>query len=290
MKEAVLYRKRADKQVICEVCPHHCTVKPNKRGLCMVRKNIDGTFYALNYGKTIALQIDPIEKKPLKRFLPGSLSYSLSTQGCNMRCQWCQNAHIAFAPQAEHEVEGRKINPKMHVSNALNYGCKSIAYTYVEPTVFLEYALDIMKQAHQRGLKNVWVSNGFATEKTWEMIMPFLDAINVDLKVANERDYKRYCQGGYQAVLNSLERLNQSTVHLEVTVCLVPNINDQTPQLTKMFKDLLSVVDANTPLHLTRFFPVPQYHHPTPTPIKTMEEAKALALEIGFNDVILGNL
>lgn len=290
MKEAILYTTLSNQQVRCHVCPHNCKIAEGKRGLCQVRENREGTLYALNYGQTIALQVDPIEKKPLHRFMPNTFSYSLATMGCNMRCLWCQNAAIAWAPKQNGKLEGYTLDAAYHVNKALEYHCDSIAYTYTEPTIYVEYALDIMKKAHKHGLKNIWVSNGFATQATWETILPYLDAINIDIKAGNKQDYKHYCQGDYQPVLDTIAYLHHEKIHVEITVCIVPGINDDDETLTQIFKDLKTRVKSNTPLHLSRFFPAHRYNHRAKTSIETLHKAKQLALDIGFTDVILGNI
>lgn len=290
MKEAILYKKLDNHRVLCGVCPHACTIDEGQRGLCQVRQNLEGKLYALNYGQTIALQVDPIEKKPLHRFMPKTFSYSLATMGCNMRCLWCQNASIAWAPKNNAPVQGYPLDAAYHVRKALEHHCDSIAYTYTEPTIFLEYALDIMKGARQKGLKNVWVSNGFATEATWRKVEPYLDAINIDIKAANAQDYKQYCQGDYQPVLNSIEYLHNAGVHIEITICIVPEINDDDTNLRHIFEDLIAIIHPKTPVHLSRFFPAHQYKNHEPTPIETLKKAKTIARELGFKDVILGNI
>ncbi|MFP4372586.1 MAG: radical SAM protein, partial [Halanaerobium sp.] len=191
MKEAMLYEKLDDQKVKCAVCSHRCVIKEGTRGLCRVRENQAGVLYALNYGKAVAANIDPIEKKPLYHFLPHTKAFSIGTEGCNMKCSWCQNWRISQRPDPDKAVNGRNLPPEDVVEQALNNNCKSIAYTYTEPTIFLEYALDTMKIAHEKGLKNVWVSNGYMTKETLDEIIPYLDAANIDYKGPAEL-YKKY--------------------------------------------------------------------------------------------------
>lgn len=185
MHEAILYDKHRDGRVTCNVCHHRCTIKPGARGVCAVRENQNGILIALNYGKTVAAHIDPIEKKPLYHFMKGSYTYSLASVGCNMRCAWCQNVEISQSPKVTTTIIGQDVSIEDHVSRAIKHGVESIAYTYSEPTIFIEYALDIMKLTHENNLKNVWVSNGYMTKEALDAIMPYLDAINVDYLGAN---------------------------------------------------------------------------------------------------------
>ena len=229
-----------DGRVKCGVCPHHCVIAEGKRGICAVRENREGTLYALNYGKAIAVAIDPIEKKPLNYFLPGTTAYSFATIGCNLRCLWCQNWAISQASKPNRLIYGEDISPDEHVRRALAAGCPSIAYTYTEPIIFVEYALDTMKLAREAGLKNIWKTAGYATKETLNAIIPYLDAVNVDLKGTDDEVYKEYCGGTAQPVLDTIIRFHESGVHLEIATLVVPGVNDRIDQLERMARFIAS--------------------------------------------------
>ena len=182
MKEVYLYKKLNNNLVKCQNCSHYCVIPPGKRGLCGVRQNINGTLYALNYGKVISLQIDPVEKKPLYHFLPGTQTLSIATVGCNFSCLNCQNWQISQYPKTRDDIPGQEMTPEQIVQIALDNNLPSISYTYVEPTIFSEYALDIMKLAKKNNIKNIWVSNGYMSQESAQMIIPYLDANNIDIK------------------------------------------------------------------------------------------------------------
>jgi pyruvate formate lyase activating enzyme len=204
MKEAHLYKKLQDKKVQCLNCTHKCVISSGKRGICGVRENQNGTFYSLVYGKAIAIHVDPIEKKPFFHFLPGSYSLSIATVGCPFSCWSCQNWTISQGPKISGKIEGEDVSPEEIVKMAKKHKVPSISYTYTDPIVFSEYALDAMKLAKEKGLKNAWVTNGFWSEELFELISPYLDAVNVDLKGFTEEFYIKYCGGRLQPVLDTL--------------------------------------------------------------------------------------
>lgn len=290
MKEALLYEKINNMMVICHVCEHHCKIKHNRVGLCGVRKNIGGTLYAINYPLTVASSIDPIEKKPIYHYLPHTRTYSFATEGCNLDCSWCQNHDIAASPIKTGKIRGIEVTPSEHIKKALDYDCPSISYTYTEPTIFLEYALETMKLAHQKGLKNIWVSNGFMSKETLELIIPYLDAINVDYKVHNDEAYKKYTNGKGSIVLRNMKYLKEANVHLEVTCLIVPGVNDEKEALVKMLQDLYDYLGEDQVIHLSRFFGAYKMQDHLPTPKETMYLARELALELGFKHIHLGNM
>lgn len=290
MKEAMLYQKLKGGQVKCAVCSHRCVIAQEHRGICGVRENRQGTLYALNYGKTIAVQIDPIEKKPLYHFLPGTKIYSFATVGCNLRCSWCQNWEISQRPKPDRPVEGVEIAPEEHVRRALEHGCPSIAYTYSEPTIFVEYALETMKLAKETGLKNVWVTNGYMSRETSEAIAPYLDAANVDYKGPNDGVYEHYCGGRAAPIMDNLKYLHQQGVHLEVTTLIVPGVNDKSGQLEKIARFLADELDREVPWHVTRFFPAWKMLDVPVTPLKTMEQARAIGKAAGLRYIHVGNV
>ena len=290
MKEAMLYEKLGDGRVRCGVCPHHCVIAEGKRGICAVRENREGTLYALNYGKAIAVAIDPIEKKPLNHFLPGTTAYSFATIGCNLRCLWCQNWAISQASKPDRPIYGEDISPEEHVRRALAAGCPSIAYTYTEPIIFVEYALDTMKLGREAGLKNIWKTAGYATKETLDAIIPYLDAVNVDLKGTDDEVYKEYCGGTAQPVLDTIIRFHESGVHLEIATLVVPGVNDRIDQLERMARFIAEEVGKEVPWHVNRFFPGWKMMDTAITPMETLETAAALGKKFGLQYVHIGNI
>ncbi|HEX5350038.1 MAG TPA: AmmeMemoRadiSam system radical SAM enzyme [Trichococcus sp.] len=290
MKEAMLYEKLEDGRVRCGVCPHHCIIAQGKRGICAVRENREGTLYALNYGKAIAVAIDPVEKKPLNYFLPGTTVYSFATIGCNLRCLWCQNWAISQASKPDRPIYGEDISPAEHVRRALAAGCPSIAYTYTEPIIFVEYALDTMKLAREAGLKNIWKTAGYASKETLDAIIPYLDAVNVDLKGTDDEVYKEYCGGTAQPVLDTIKQLHAAGVHLEIATLVVPGVNDRIDQLDRMARFISEEVGKEVPWHVNRFFPGWKMMDSSITPMETLETAAAIGKKYGLQHVHIGNI
>jgi len=290
MKEAMLYDRLAEGKVQCAVCNHRCIIKEGGRGICGVRESQQGTLYALNYGKTIAAANDPIEKKPLYHFLPGTMIYSFAAVGCNFRCSWCQNWEISQSPKSNKQVEGIEISPEEHVEQAIAYRCPSIAYTYSEPTIFLEYALDTMKLARQAGLNNVWVSNGYMSRETLDAIQPYLDAANIDFKGPDDGTYGKYCGGKAGPVMENLKYLHASGVHIEITTLIIPGVNDQATQLEKIAHFITAELSLNVPWHLSRFFPAWQMPYTPITPLQTLEMARDIGKNAGIKYVHIGNV
>ncbi|MFW6298756.1 MAG: AmmeMemoRadiSam system radical SAM enzyme [Bacillota bacterium] len=290
MKESLNYEKLEDRSVRCHVCNLRCVIKEGKRGVCAVRENINGTLYALNYGKTIASGIDPIEKKPLYHFHPHSRAYSIATTGCNMRCPWCQNWRIAQSPRLYGTIEGKEMSPESHVQAALTHDCEAIAYTYSEPTIFLEYAYDIMKLAKERGLKNLWISNGNMTDETLDLIIPYVDAANIDYKGPYEGVYEKYCNGHAKDIMHSMIRLKEAGVHLEVTTLVIPGVNDEDHQLKAIAHEIASNLSKDTPWHISRFFPAWKMKDTPITPIETLKKAKMYGEQEGIHHIHLGNV
>lgn len=260
MKEAIGYQELEDNKVHCQVCSHFCTISPGQVGLCGVRKNKDGKLYSLVYRKTISANIDPIEKKPLYHFLPGSKAFSIGTMGCNFRCQNCQNFSISQMQGVKGKIShynqvnwGQDLPPEKIVELARKNNCQSIAYTYNEPTIFIEYALETMKLAHDQGLKNVWVSNGFMTDKALDKIIPYLDAINVDIKSMDEEFYEQVCRARLEPVLKNCQRLAESDVWLEVTTLIIPNLSDDEKMLTELAEFIKNKLGKDVPWHISAF-------------------------------------
>ncbi len=263
MMEAYLFERLKDKKVRCNLCSHRCVIKDGRRGICNVRENEAGILKTLVYGKLVARHIDPIEKKPLFHFLPGSLSYSIATVGCNFRCRFCQNADIAQMPSdRKGAVLGTNCTPSEVVEAAQRGGCRSIAYTYTEPTVFFEFAFETAKLAHDKGIRNVFVTNGYMTAEALEMIDPYLDAANVDLKAFTDKYYKELCGAGLK--------------HVQATL--------------KLMAFIVQDLGPETPWHISRFHPTYKLIDRPSTPVQTLTMARKIGLKAGLKYVYTGNV
>jgi pyruvate formate lyase activating enzyme len=290
MKEAMLYDKLEDNQVRCALCAHRCLIKPSRLGICGVRENRDGTLYSLVYAQAISANVDPIEKKPLYHFLPGTGAFSIATVGCNFRCDFCQNADISQASKERRWGRwGRELLPEQVVDLAQRNRCASIAYTYTEPTVFFEYAYDTAKIATERGLKNVFVTNGYMTEEALHEIEPYLDAANVDLKGFTDEFYRRLCGAQLQPVLDSIRLMHQMGVLVEVTTLIVPGHNDGDEEL-RQIAQFLADISPDLPWHISRFVPHYKMTNVPPTPVETLHGAAEIGYETGLRYVYAGNV
>jgi pyruvate formate lyase activating enzyme len=290
MREAMLYQKLADGKVQCNLCAHRCTIADGNVGVCHVRENIGGVLYTRVYGRTIAQHVDPIEKKPLLHFHPGSTAYSVATPGCNFRCRWCQNADISQSPREQHFLLGEEASPEQIMSAAQQAGCRSIAYTYTEPTIFFEYTYDTARLAQEAGLANVYVTNGYMTAEMLEMMHPYLDAANVDLKGFRDEVYRRYAGARLQPVLDSLKKMKQLGIWVEVTTLIIPGINDDPQELQDAARFVADELGPETPWHLSRFTPAYQMADVSPTPIATLLQARGFGQEAGLRYVYVGNV
>lgn len=291
MKEAMLYERSEDGSVRCELCAHRCHINLGRRGICGVRENREGTLYSLVYGEAISAAVDPIEKKPLYHYLPGSQAFSIATVGCNFRCDFCQNADISQASKERSGWEGwaRPLSPEAVVDLAMQRGCASIAYTYTEPTVFFEYAYDTAVLAAPRGMKNIFVTNGYMTGEALDTIGADLHAANVDLKSYRDSYYRRLCGARLQPVLDSIEKMHRDRVWVEVTTLLVPGENDTDEELRDIARFLVGI-DPDMPWHISRF--VPHYRmrdHPL-TPVASIHRAVEIGLQEGLHYVYAGNV
>ncbi len=286
MKEASFYKTLNNNQVQCQLCPHFCTIKEGERGSCNVRENQKGKLYSLVYGKAIATAVDPIEKKPLFHFMPGTFSYSISTMGCNFHCQFCQNSDIS---QPGKEIYGKHIEPKQIVEQALENDCQSIAYTYTEPTIFYEYALDTAKLAKEQGIKNIFVTNGFINPEPLKEISPYLDAANIDLKSFNDSFYKKLVGARLQPVLDSIKLYNELKIFLEITTLIIPKKNDSDKEL-KQIAEFIAEIDNNIPWHVSRFHPMYNLQDSEITPEKTLLKAIKIGKKAGLKYIYAGNL
>ena len=288
--EAILYEKGDDCRVQCGLCAHRCRIFPGRRGICGVRENRDGILYSLVYGKLVAEHVDPIEKKPLYHFLPGSLSYSIATAGCNLSCQHCQNYQISILGPGETSIPGQFRDAGEVVGKALSSGCKSISYTYTEPTVFMEYALDCSGQGRDAGLKNVFVTNGFMTPETVEILVPLLDAANVDLKGGTDDFYRQVCGGArLEPVLETIRALYEAGVWIEVTTLLIPELNDDEPSL-EFIAEFIASIDPLIPWHISRFFPTHKMTDRPPTSLGSLRRAERAGTKAGLKYIYLGNV
>jgi len=288
MHECILYKKE-EKNVRCLACSHKCLITEGKTGICRVRKNIDGKLYLLVYGKPAAVHVDPIEKKPLYHFLSGSKAFSIGTLGCNFKCSFCQNFDIS---QEWNEISGENLSPEQTVEQAIKSGCKSIAYTYNEPAIFAEYVKDISVLAKKKGLKNVWVSNGYLSKECLEfMTKPekLIDAINIDLKSFNEKFYNRLCKAKLQPVLKCIKEVHNAGIHLEITTLVIPKENDSEKEFEKI-AEFIASIDKNIPWHISRFFPMYKIQDKEITSLEILKKAEKIGKEKGLKYVYLGNV
>ncbi len=289
--EALLWESRGDDKVRCNLCCHRCIIKPEQRGLCGVRENRAGVLHTRVYGKVIAWHIDPIEKKPLFHLYPGSRSYSIATVGCNFRCDFCQNADIAQMPaDRAGMVMGQDMSPVEVVTAAAKAGCKSIAYTYTEPTVYFEFAYDTARLAKESGIRNVFVTNGYMTAEAFEMVAPFLDAANVDLKAFTNDFYKTYCGARLQPVKETLVRMKRAGVMVEVTTLIIPGLNDDTGLLEDLAHFIAAELGRETPWHISRFHPTYRLTDRGVTPEETLVTARRIGTAAGLHHVYIGNV
>jgi pyruvate formate lyase activating enzyme len=288
---ACLYESLDDQSVQCNLCNHRCVIRPGRRGICHVRQNDEGVLNTLVYGRLIARHIDPIEKKPMFHLLPGSRAYSIATVGCNFRCRFCQNADIAQMPHdRDGLVMGNSCTPEAVVADALEQKCQSIAYTYTEPTVFFEFTLDTARIAHDRGLKNVFVSNGYMTPEAVEMAAPYLDGANVDLKAFSDDFYKNQCSARLEPVKTTLRTMKRLGILVEVTTLLIPGLNDDPRELRDLAAFLVDDLGPETPWHISRFHPTYRLTDRPATPVATLRQARDIGLEAGLRYVYMGNV
>jgi len=300
MHEALLYKKLSDlpagkagNRVRCQVCNHRCLILNGKRGICGVRENRKGKLYSLVYGKIIAEHIDPIEKKPLYHFMPGSFSLSIATIGCNFKCLHCQNADISQISKEKPEdvkILGEEVKPQKIIQDALENKCPSISYTYTEPTIFLEFALDCMKLAKEEGLRNVWVSNGYMTKETLDLITPYLDAVNIDLKAFSEEFYQQVCGAQLKPVLENLIEIKKRRIWLEIATLIIPGKNDSEKELKQIAEFIKNELGDDTPWHVSRFFPHHKMQDVPPTPIEKIYAAVEIGKKAGLKYVYPGNV
>jgi len=290
IKEAMLCRALPDGKVHCYLCHHQCQIASSKFGFCGVRQNTEGKLFTHVYGEAIAAHVDPIEKKPLYHFLPGTKSFSIATIGCNFHCPFCQNWQISQASKRKKKsLSGYKLSPKEIISQAKSHGCQSISYTYTEPTIFFEYAYDTSKLASEEGLANVFVTNGYMTSEALETISPYLDACNVDLKSFREGFYKEVCKGHLQPVLDSIRLMKKLNIWVEVTTLVIPDENDSEEELSLIAK-FIAEVDPDIPWHISRFHPDYKITNKGATPLDTLRKAFSIGKKQGLRYIYIGNI
>ncbi|RLC61058.1 MAG: AmmeMemoRadiSam system radical SAM enzyme [Chloroflexota bacterium] len=291
-KEAYLLKPLSGDVVQCQVCEHFCAVKPGEAGKCGVRRNIDGTLYLVVYGEAIAVHVDPIEKKPLFHFMPRGDILSIGTYGCNFRCPFCQNWQMSQIRDFDDQRDylGQHALPEALVNTCLRDHIPMIAYTYNEPTVFFEYTYDTAKLAHEHGIKNVYVSNGYMSQAALDMIEPYLDGINVDLKAFTEGFYREQCQARLEPVKRNIAHIARETnIWIEVTTLLIPGLNDSEEEL-RATAEWLAEVDPEMPWHITAFRPAYQMLDRPPTSQRTLARAYEIGKQAGLHYVYVGNV
>ncbi len=284
----MFYKKLEHMKVQCQLCPNKCIILHGKRGSCRVRENHAGKLYSLVYGLPCTAGVDPVEKKPLFHFLPGSKTYSIATPGCNLHCKSCQNWQIS--QRGPDEVECFSMSPEQVVENALKNGCDSISYTYVEPAIFYEYVLDTAKLAHEKGLKNIMVTNGYLNQAPLKKLYKYIDACNIDLKGFTEEFYRNICSGHLKPILDTIKTVVKMGVWTELTTLLIPTLNDDAATIKKQCDWIKKELGTRVPLHFSRFFPYYKLTHIPPTPHETLLNAYKIAKDSGLKYVYVGNI
>jgi len=288
MKRAEHWKILKEKTIQCLLCPKHCVLKPGERGNCKARKNLDGKLYSIVYAKPVASYIDPIEKKPLFHFLPGTTSLSIGTAGCNLHCKFCQNWSISQANPED--IPSLDLLPEQVIEQAEKNNCKTISYTYTEPGIFYEYVLDTAKLAKKKGIRNIMVTNAFLNQAPIKELYRYIDAVNLDFKAFDEKFYKNVCDGQLQPVLDAVKTIKKSGAWIEVTNLIIPTLNDSPKTITGMCKWIMNHLGKETPLHFSRFFPDYMLRDLPATPPGTLSKAYETAKDIGLNYVYIGNM
>lgn len=289
MKEVRLYQSLDEGSVQCRTCAHYCVLLENQFGVCGVRQNIKGRLFSHVYGKLIASHVDPIEKKPLFHFLPGSRAFSVATVGCNMHCHNCQNADISQMPKEQGLIQGQAYSPEDLIRAALQSQSQVMAYTYTEPAAYWDYAFDTARLAKQNGLKNIFVTNGYLSEDSLKEIVPFLDGANVDLKFFDDTTYRKICGAKLQPVLDAISGMRDLGIWVEVTTLLIPGLNDDEATLSGIAQ-YIKKVDASMPWHISRFHPTYKMLDRPITSAQSLQKAREIGLEAGLEFVYTGNL
>ncbi|MDD3845321.1 MAG: AmmeMemoRadiSam system radical SAM enzyme [Syntrophorhabdaceae bacterium] len=290
MKEASFYEKKDEKTLHCFLCRHNCVIADGKRGVCGVRENRGGTLYSLVYGLPCAYHVDPIEKKPLYHFYPGSRAFSVATAGCNFRCLHCQNHDISQGPREEKRVFGEKVTAGEMVTQAAAARCNSISYTYTEPTVFFEYAFDIARIAREKGIANNFVTNGYIEEAPLRAIAPYLDAANIDLKGFNESFYRDICGAKLSGVLDTIRLHKELGIWIELTTLIIPGHNDSEEELRSIARFIAKDLGVETPWHVSAFYPTYKLLDAAPTSPQSLARARQIGIDEGLRYVYQGNI
>jgi pyruvate formate lyase activating enzyme len=288
LHEALLYQKQKENKVTCCLCARRCLISEGATGFCLVRKNVGGTLYSLNYGKAVSACVDPIGKKPLSHFNPGALVMSVAAAGCNFRCQFCDNWMIS----QEKEISGKNFPPADVVKTAREKNCQGISYTYTEPTIYMEYARDTAELAHQVGFFNTFVTNGYMTPEAVKTIAPYLDAATVDFKAGGDPDFYKSVSAvpNVSAIYDALKELKLDGVHIEITNLVIPKVGDSLEGIRAMAKWIKNYLGKDTPFHLLRFHPDYKMTTVPATPVETLEKAYMASKEAGLNYTYLGNV
>jgi pyruvate formate lyase activating enzyme len=289
MKEARFYNKAEDLSVNCYLCNHRCHIQEGKKGVCAVRQNMNGVLYTLVYGNPIAQHIDPIEKKPLFHYYPGSQSFSIGTVGCNFRCLHCQNSDISQSPRESHILSHQIFPPEQIVQAAKKSRCQSISYTYTEPTIYFEYAFDCSVLAKKEGIGNVFVTNGYTTLEALQSIQPYLDAANIDLKSFRDDFYRRVCGARLQPTLDSIRAYKKLGIWIELTTLIIPDHNDTEEELRDIAR-FIRELGVDTPWHVTAFYPTYKLQDQPRTPAAVLKKAREIGLSEGLRYVYTGNV
>ncbi len=282
------YVEEVDDALRCTICPHLCVLSEGKRGLCGTKVNQGGKIIDLSYGKISALAVDPIEKKPLAHFYPGSRALSISSIGCNFTCPWCQNYGLSQGKIEDSQT--RDMTPGEVIDMAVTRKCTSIAYTYNEPMINLNYIQDTAELASDSDIKNVLVTNGYTHIPSFTHVVEYIDAANVDWKSFDTEFYRKHCGGELEKVLEATRYMYEHDVHLEVTFLIIPENNDSSDEIRSMAQYIVENMDPDVPLHLSRFFPMYKFNHLEPTPVETLKRAKSIAEEEGLHYVFVGNV
>jgi len=290
LHDALLYNQLDEGQVQCNLCAHRCRIRDDSQGICRVRENRSGKLYTLVYGNLIAENVDPIEKKPLYHFMPGTRAYSIATPGCNFRCGWCQNWQISQMPREMRLPERKRVSPDSVVESALKSNCQTIAYTYTEPTIFFEYSYDTARLAHGECLKNGYVTNGFMTPEMLDKMVPYLDGANVDIKAFDDEPYRTLMGGRLAPVLDSCRKMKSMGIWLEITTLIVPGVNDGPDELEALASFIYNDLGPETPWHLSRFYPQYKMNDRLPTQESVLYETKMMGEALGLENIYLGNV
>jgi pyruvate formate lyase activating enzyme len=290
VREASFYEKREGNSVHCFLCRHHCIIADGKRGVCCVRENRGGVLYTLVYGNPCSWHVDPIEKKPLFHFYPGSKAFSIATVGCNFRCLHCQNHEISQLPRDEDRVAGYAMSPEEVVASARKEGCRSISYTYTEPTMFYEYAFDIARLAKQADIRNSFVTNGYIEREPLAALQPYLDAANIDLKSFSADFYKKVCGAGLQGVLETIKMYKALGIWIELTTLVIPKYNDSEDEFRKIAAFIRDELGVEVPWHVSAFHPTYKLTDSVATPAETLKRARDAGVSAGLRYVYTGNI